>query len=103
MIDILNELDISETTYCKYLNIGTKNNLCNYNGTEIWKECGRKMGIASRKPVLCVTTNKKFDSIKSAAKYYGFSPAYLSSCLKDKKKYCGIDKNTNKKLEWELL
>lgn len=102
-IDILNELDISETTYCKYLNIGTKNNLCNYNGTEIWKECGRKMGIASRKPVLCVTTNKKFDSIKSAAKYYGFSPAYLSSCLKDKKKYCGIDKNTNKKLEWELL
>ena len=101
--DILNKLGISETTYCKYLNIGAKNNLCDYDSLEIKRECGRKSGIASRKPILCITTNKKFDSIKNASKYYGFSSTYLSHCLKDGKKYCGIDKNTNQKLEWKLL
>jgi len=101
--DILKKLDISESTYCNYLNIGAKNNLCDYSGIKAIQERGRKSGIASRKPVLCITTNEKFDSIKMASEFYGFSSTHLSNCLINGNKYCGTYKNTNQRLEWKLL
>lgn len=96
-------LSISYSTCQNYLKIGSNNKMCDYNPQKAKTFNGKSSGIKSRKPILCITTNKKFKSIKEAAMFYEFSPSYLSNSIRNNKKYCGTDKNTNEKLQWVLL
>lgn len=101
--DILNTLKISDSTYRNYLKIGTKNNLCNYNAKLEQINAGKRSLYYCKKPILCITTSKKFDSIKNAALYYDIKPSYLALCLRKNKEFCGVDNITNRKLKWKLL
>lgn len=50
-------------------------------------------------PVICVTTNKSFSSIKEASDYYNISVSTISHCIK-KKALCKAP-NINDMLEWK--
>ena len=52
------------------------------------------------KKVLCVTTNKVFDSIKEASEFYNVSRTGISGCCKGKFKYSGTLPDGTK-LEWK--
>ena len=72
---------MSESKKGKYLSEGTK----------------KKLSIK----VICLTTNKIFDSIKIAAKFYNIkSTANICKCCKGKRKSAGKDPITGEKLRW---
>lgn len=59
--------------------------------------------LCVEKPVLCITTNKKFDSIKEACKYYKIkSHSMISDCLRGRQKTTmGIlEDGTKVRLQW---
>ncbi|MCC5910146.1 MAG: hypothetical protein JJT76_06880 [Clostridiaceae bacterium] len=50
------------------------------------------------KPVICLTTNRHFRSIKEAGEFYGIRTAYISNCLTGRTNFAGeVD---GKKLTW---
>lgn len=53
------------------------------------------------KPVHCITTNKYFCTIKSAANFYKINPLSISYCCKNKIRFAGT-LNNNINLEWEF-
>lgn len=98
--EIKDILKISDSTYYRYINIASKNNLCNYHPKiDMIK---RAKAIKSKK-ILCITTNKTFDCIKDAADYYDISYYCLKKALRENKLYYGTDNKTNKKLKWKIL
>ena len=68
------------------------------------KEIGRTYGKVNikkaiescKKRVKCITTNKIFNSIVEAGRYYGISNQHISSCCRGKRKTCGG-------MEWEYI
>lgn len=88
VFDIKDSLKISTTTITSYLHRGNDIGLCEYYGTKNLE-----------KAVYCLTTNKKFNSMKSACEYYNISPSGISQCCKKKSKYCG-KLNDGQKLIW---
>lgn len=88
VFDIKDNLKISVPTITTYLHKGNDVNLCKYYGTKNLE-----------KKVYCLTTNKKFNSMKSACEYYNISPSGISQCCKKKSKYCG-KLNDGQKLIW---
>lgn len=61
---------------------------------------GKASGKSQSKPVLCITTNIIFNSLKEAAQYYKTSISNLNGCLKGRQKTAGKDPETNKPLYW---
>lgn len=80
--EIAGELKISVKTAIDYLNRGDKAGLCKYNG--------------SRKPVLCLTTNELFESVKEAQEKYHSSQ--IGDCCRHTVDYAGH--SNGKKLKW---
>lgn len=60
-----------------------------------------KKGLNTRK-VICITTNKTFESIKSASEFYNCNSSTLTQCCKGKRKSCGKLSNGTK-LEWKYF
>lgn len=91
-INICKALKISNTTACEYLRRGNKLGLCKYEGFN-----------ERLKPVRCITTNKVFESIKSATIYYDIKgQGHIRDCCNGKRNYCGQDEYGNK-LKWEFI
>ena len=54
-----------------------------HKGKKASEETKRKMSKAQSKKVICITTGKKFDSIKEAATHYNvLYPQYISKCCR---------------------
>lgn len=86
IIDITNELKLSNTTIRDYLKCGTKINLCNYTTEEGIKRghkrtTGKNNG--SSKSVICLTTKEIFLTMKDAAEKYNIkSTGAIPACCK---------------------
>lgn len=89
---LLEKYQISNTTIHKYLHIGTELGLCNYD-----KQSSHFRALRG-KYIYCKTTNKIFDSIQCAAKYYHISPSGVSSCANGNSSFSG--KYNGEKLIW---
>lgn len=90
--DICRTMKLTNPTICEYLRRGNELNLCTYEGFN-----------ERLKPVRCTTTNKVFESIKSASIYYGIkSQGHIRDCCNGKRNYCGLDEYGNK-LKWEFI
>ena len=75
-------------------------------GVKLSEETKRKLSEAKKgqnsKKVICITTNKVFDSIKSASQFYNCNKSDLSQCCKGKRKSCG-KLSDGTKLEWKYF
>lgn len=72
--------------------------------TEETKQKIRESNIKSskcKKRVICITTNKIFDSVSDAARFYDIAFQGISLCCKGKTKTCG--KYNNEKLQWRFI
>ena len=55
-----------------------------------------------KKKVKCITTNKVFDSLSDAARYYNLNHSNISRCCTGKAKYCGrLEDGT--KMRWQFI
>lgn len=54
--------------------------------TEEWKQ---NVAKSAWKPVINITTGKRFDSIKAASEYYKIEPTHISRVCRGKRKSCG--------------
>lgn len=77
---------------------GDKNPMCN---PEIAKKVtGKNNGNSQR--VLCITTNKEFDTVKEASEFYKCSSTHIGAVCKGKRKHCGkLEDGT--KLSWKYI
>ena len=57
----------------------------------------------SSRKVQCITTGKKFDSIKEAGEYYKIFPNNISYCCQGKYRYAGKHPITKEKLKWKYI
>ena len=57
----------------------------------------------NRRKVQCITTGKKFNSIKEASDYYSVNRVTISECCKGKRKSSGKHPVTGEKLIWRYL
>lgn len=65
-----------------------------------WRKAG---SITNSKAVICLTTNRVFESQSAAARYYGIAQGNISKCLKGQRKSAGTDPDTGKKLFWKFV
>lgn len=65
-----------------------------------WRKAG---SIANSKLVICLTTNRVFESQSAAARYYGIPQSNISKCLKGERKSAGVDPDTGEKLFWKFV
>ena len=65
-----------------------------------WREAG---SITNSKKIRCITTNKIFNSISEAGRYYNTPQGNISKVLQGKRKSAGKDPKTGEKLYWELV
>ena len=65
-----------------------------------WRKAG---SIANSKAVICLTTNRVFESQSAAARYYGIPQSNISKCLKGERKSAGVDPDTGEKLFWKFV
>jgi len=96
--EIAKIFDLSPITVRRYLNIGNKNGWCKYNPKqERFKSaqiCGRASGIK----VICITTNKIYNSILEASKDVKIADSCIRRCCIHKQNYAG--KLSGQKLHW---
>lgn len=73
-------------------------------GVKLSEETKAKLSQSKKgqgtKKVICITTNKIFDSIKEAAEFYDCNKSSITQCCKGKRKTCGKLSNGTR-LEWE--
>ena len=84
----------------KYLKQGAELGLCDYDPKKVMKANGIKTGISKRKKVLCITSDKIFDSIKQASEFYNLTHSNIISCCQGKRKSAGKHPITKEKLKW---
>ena len=89
--DIYPIMKVSNVTVINYLNQGNKLGLCDYKGFN-----------NRLKPVRCITTNKIFESLKSAQEYYSVNYSHIRECCNGNRNYAGKDEKGNK-LIWEFI
>lgn len=98
--EIACELHISWSSVNKYIQIAQKNQLCKYDPKE---RRTKPVHHKIYKPVMCVTTNKKFINMKEAADFYNISYKCLIRCLRNGQYFYGKINGSNEKLQWKLL
>lgn len=74
-------------TVSRYLNKGSSLGFCIYDSKSHQLKMQRQNHYSH--PVICITTNKFFSSLKEAGVFYNISPANISSCCSGKNKTCG--------------
>ena len=92
-VEIGKILNLNYTTILKYLKNGAKCNKCSYTKKEArrvedLKRSGKNNYLARK--VICITTDKIFDTVTEGAKYYNVkSASHISSCCKGRYKSAG--------------
>jgi hypothetical protein len=101
-LEISKILDISLTSVQRNLKRGTNIGLCNYDSKEERRLAGKKQGLAKGVKVICVTTDKIFNSISQASLYYHTNTSYIKLCCNGIRKYAGKLKDGTK-LVWNYI
>lgn len=99
---IAERLKKSVDTIANIIKVGKELSLCEYDADVEQKKFIYVAHETNKKPVICITTGKEFESINEASKFYGLNPKALSNCLVGRSKSSGIDKETNQKLYWKF-
>lgn len=84
----------SKATIVKWLKKGNELNWCSYetlfyNSFELKKNNKGHSCLKPPKKVICITTNKIFDSITEASRYYNCSDSGISKNIYKKNNFCG--------------
>ena len=88
--------------YRKNMSIKSKERWGNPEYQEKMKKANEIAKMKRSKKVICLTTNKVFESIKDAGEFYNIkNSSHIGACCKDKRKYCGKLKN-GEVLKWML-
>jgi hypothetical protein len=93
--------NLSQDTVRKYLKIGTKLGMCNYD-PKINKSKAISFRDFDYKKAICITNNKKYESLQEASKIYNLQYTNMSANCLGKRNYCGKDDEENK-LIWLYL
>ena len=98
---------ISEGNKGKKLSQETKRKISESNKGKIHghqsQETIQKKIKAHQKPIICITTNKIFNSIKEGAIYYNVDASSISKVLKGKRKSAGKNPINNQPLKWKYI
>lgn len=86
----------SKGTIAKYLVNGTKLGLCSYDVNKHLKQLDKECG---EKPVVCITTGLKFNSMAQASRYYNTPASSISKCCLGNAKISRV-RETGEELEW---
>lgn len=99
--EISKELNTTDYIVRSCLKIGDEKGLCNYSYSKERLK-GQPFAAASRKkPVICITTGEKFDSLAAASASTGVSPKALSNCLVGRSH--STQTPDGRKLKWNYL
>ena len=107
-----NHLDTDElsTKYhrCKgtiqnYLRLGNVLGWCIYNKNINMSNSAKKNSYKSYKPVICITTDKEFESQTAATNYYHIYKSGVNDCCCGRIPSAGKDPITGKRLIWRYL
>ena len=96
---------LCKATIVKYLVLGNKLKWCIYN-KHINYINGRQKALKtfdSRKAVICITTNKKFNSQTEASEYYNIYKTGICDCCNGRIASAGKHPVTGEKLVWKFL
>ena len=94
---ISTKFKIHYDTVSKYLKRGSELGLCLFNSKAHQVKMVRKNHF--KRPVVCITTNKTFDSVKEAGDFYHISPSNIFSCCVGRNKTCG-ELHDGTRLKW---
>jgi len=86
-------------TIARYLRCGNSLGLCSYDPKEETKIRSSKAGKKSRKKVICLTTNKVYESLLSASIDFKICDSAISQCCHNKRKFAG-KLSDGAKLQW---
>lgn len=92
--EISNKVSYSCSSVTTWLKTATELGLCNWIPSKGFLE--------EEKPVICITTNKKYCSISEAARSTKLNPQNISSVCNKNRNYCGINENGNP-MVWRFL
>lgn len=68
------------------------------------KSYKKKVGIKGKhRKVMCINTNKIYNSLKEAGLDIGVAPGNIGNCCKGKTKTAGVDKITKERLQWKYV
>ena len=95
--EIADIIKVSYPTVISYLKRGNDSNLCNYDTNESWLYSFHKKML---KPVLCKTTNKRFDSASEASKEYGISSGSIAAVCRHENNYAKCKDGTKMVFEY---
>lgn len=98
-IDISGLTKLSVSTVRKYLNKGTKINLCKYNGKDILIQHNKEISFMGTKEIICLNNLQIYSSAREIQEKLGISYKSISNCCTGRSKSSGKDKNGDK-LKW---
>ena len=85
-------------------NYGTRNKRVSEKMKGKYKDKYKGSKNPRARKVQCITTGKKFNTIKEAGEYYLLnSYKHISSCCTGKHKYCGKHPVTGENLKWKYI
>ena len=86
-------LDLNRSTVIDYLKRGAECSKCDYSKEESYKVRGKKRSGKNNSmatKVICITTGEVFNTLTEGAEKYKIkSVGNITSCCKDRQKYCG--------------
>ena len=91
---------LGKTTLIKYLNKGTKLGWCDYNGQEEKMKNYNSRLEKNGVKIICITTNKIFNSQLEASQEYGICSDGISHCCNKEHKTSGLHPESGQKLIW---
>ena len=104
--DVCNELNLNCSTVRKYLQIGAKYGLCDYDPKLQMKRSGKrniyKACFSNSIKIICTTTGEIFNSIADAYRWLGYNPDghTIQDNCKGKQKTAGKHPITKERLSW---
>lgn len=95
-VEIANSLEIDRHTVVKYLKRANDVNLCEYNPVEEQNKGRKKAYSMLKRPVICVETQKIYNSISEAAEFLNCAYQGIQGC-------CSGKRRTYKGFHWEYI
>jgi len=100
ILNIANKFKIHRITAINYLKKGVKIGWCDYNPKKEIEKVVKQLQEKSKIKVICLSTDKVFNSIMEASKEYNINNTGIGRCCKDKQKTAGKHPITKEKLRW---
>lgn len=99
-LEIANTLKINRATIISYLKKGKMLQWCDYNPKKESEKVILDLQKRTKIKIICLTTNKIFNSIMEASKEYKTNNTGIGRCCKNKQKTSGKHPITGEYLEW---